>query len=168
VAGDRRPRAPGGGDLPWRTLDTRGWEPRTPARSRFARFRHPPGSVIACTIQTVRAVPLVLLLPLMSTACGESVGISPRHGRVAGGEPLRIIDRDLTGHGAPVVFVGARAARGVVLHDDRVMTVIAPEAEAAGVVDVEIHFADGTTRVLPQAFTYEDHGVTLRVEPRRD
>lgn len=108
-----------------------------------------------------------MALLLLSTACGEPAGVSPRVGRLSGGEALRIVDADLTGHGAPVVFVGARAARGVVLHDERVLSVLTPEADAPGVVDVEIRFADGTSRTLAQAFSYEDQGVTLRVGPGR-
>jgi hypothetical protein len=46
------------------------------------------------------------------------------------------------------------SARAVVIEDDAHIAVKTPEAEEFGPVDVRVEFADGTTHLLPQAFTY--------------
>jgi hypothetical protein len=39
---------------------------------------------------------------------------------------------------------------------------VTPESDAPGVVDVAVHFADGTVLDWPGAFEYEARGVVLR------
>lgn len=100
---------------------------------------------------------------LVAVGCGGEA-IAPAKGRVAGGEHLRITGEGFLDHGPPVVYVGARAAKAVVVESRSLITVLTPQADAAGTVDVAIHFADGTIVDDLGTFTYVDQGVVLRVE----
>ncbi|MFO0637483.1 MAG: IPT/TIG domain-containing protein [Nannocystaceae bacterium] len=104
---------------------------------------------------------------LVFAACGEGPDVSPAAGRVAGGDAVRLVGEDFVGHGPPVVFLGQRAAKGVVIESDRVLRLITPEGEAVGPVDIRVEFFDGTTREFPQAFRYEEQGAVLRLGERR-
>jgi len=102
------------------------------------------------------------LLFAFASACADAPGVSPATGRSSGGEPLRIVGEGFLRHGAPVVYVGPRAAKAIVVEGDRLITLLTPESDAPGTVDIEIHFADGEVVPYPGAFTYEDRGVVLR------
>ncbi|MBX7083989.1 MAG: hypothetical protein K1X88_32575 [Nannocystaceae bacterium] len=108
-----------------------------------------------------------VLAVLVLVACGEGPQVSPAQGRVAGGDALRLVGDGFVGHGPPVVFIGPRAAKGVVIESDRVLRFVTPEGEAAGPVDIHVEFLDGTTRDFPQAFTYEEQGAVLRLGDSR-
>lgn len=103
-----------------------------------------------------------LLGAVLIAACADAPGVEPARGRGSGGEPLRIVGEGFLDHGAPVVYVGPQAAKAVVVESDRLITVVTPEADAPGLVDVAIHFADGEIMTFAGAFTYEDRGVVLR------
>ena len=100
---------------------------------------------------------------MLAVGCGGPA-VEPARGRIGGGEHLRIRGDDFLDHGPPVVYVGARAAKAVVVESRSLVTVLTPQADAAGTVDVAIHFADGTVVDYPGAFTYTDEGLVLRVE----
>ena len=101
---------------------------------------------------------------VLGLGCGGDPDVAPARGRVAGGEHLRISGEGFRDHGPPVVYVGPRAAKAVVVESASLLTVLTPQADAAGTVDVAIHFADGTRVEYPGAFTYTDEGMVLRVE----
>lgn len=98
----------------------------------------------------------------VAVGCGASPGVAPGRGRVSGGDAVRITGEGFLRHGAPVAYVGPRAAKGIVIESDRSMLLVTPEGEAPGVVDVAVHFADGTVLDWPAAFEYESRGVVLR------
>lgn len=94
--------------------------------------------------------------------CAAPSGVAPSQGRVSGGDAVRIVGEGFLRHGAPVAYVGPRAAKGIVIESDRSMLLMTPEADGPGVVDVAVHFADGTILDWPGAFEYEARGVVLR------
>ena len=108
---------------------------------------------------------LALLVALVA-ACEGGESVEPARGRTGGGDPVRITGSDFAHHGPPIVYFGARAAKQVVVESDRVITVITPEADGAGVVDVSIRYPDGTAFERPQAFSYEQQGLVLRGDDR--
>lgn len=109
-----------------------------------------------------RVARVFLLSAVLLGACADPPGVSPARGRASGGEPLRIVGEGFLQHGAPVVYVGAQAAKAIVVESDRLITIVTPECDAAGVVDVSIHFADGEITTFAGAFTCDDRGVVLR------
>lgn len=98
-------------------------------------------------------------------ACAPASGVSPSAGRGSGGDTIRIAGTGFREHGAPVVYVGQKAAKGVVVESDRLITVMTPEADDPGVVDVSIHFSDGEVMEFPAAFTYGERAVILQPSP---
>lgn len=108
---------------------------------------------------------LALLVALL-VACQGGESLEPARGRTGGGDPVHISGSDFARHGPPIVYFGARAAKQVVVESDRVITVITPEAEGPGLVDVAIHYPDGTVFDRPQSFTYEQQGLVLRSDDR--
>lgn len=108
-------------------------------------------------------VRLLICVGLMGlAACAKPSGVTPNHGRVSGGDPVRITGEGFLQHGAPVAYVGPRAAKGIVVESDRSLLLTTPEADEPGLVDVAVHFADGTVVDRPGAFQYEASGVILR------
>lgn len=102
-----------------------------------------------------------------SSACGRGAepSLAPDRGGQAGGTSVRIEGDDFAGHGALVVYFGDRAAKGVVLESRWLVTVVTPQGDAVGSVDVQLRFSDGTTVELPDAFTYEEQpGIVLQPE----
>ncbi len=112
--------------------------------------------------------PLVMgLLGLL--ACAPQAprldGVDPQTGDAAGGAALRIEGAGFVGHGPAVVYLGMRSARSVVIVDDRLITVVTPEAEALGPADLRLEFADGTRFDRPQAYDYTSADGTLTPIP---
>jgi len=106
----------------------------------------------------------IVLVVLFAAGCGAPApGVEPARGRASGGDPVRISGDGFTEHGPPVVYFGPRAAKAVVVESRWLITVLAPQADAPGDVDVAIHFADGTI-VDVGPFTYDDQGLVLRIE----
>ena len=104
----------------------------------------------------------VFALVLSLVGCSPSPGVSPQSGRGSGGEPLRIVGEGFRSHGAPVVYVGPKAAKAVVVQSDRLITVLTPESDGPGVVDVSVRFSDGEVVSYPAAFTYGERTVVLQ------
>lgn len=102
------------------------------------------------------------LLVSCLVACAPTPGVTPSVGRGSGGEPLRIVGAGFREHGAPVVYVGPKAAKAVVVESDRLITVLTPEADGPGVVDITVRFSDGEVMEYPAAFTYGDRAVVLQ------
>lgn len=102
--------------------------------------------------------------------------VTPEVGSHGGGDAIRIEGAGFVSHGPPVVYVGDRAAKGVVIESDRLITALTPQAEDARdpgstdapviyplTVDVTVLFEDGTKVEIPEAFTYEKRtGVILQ------
>lgn len=109
---------------------------------------------------------IAALLVSFSVGCSGNDGapwVAPEEGRQSGGERLRIEGSDFLGHGALVVYVGDRAAKQVVVESARLITVLTPQSETPGAVDVVIAFDDGTRVELPKAFTFnEEQGIVLQ------
>jgi hypothetical protein len=109
--------------------------------------------------------PFVLaLVATLACAPDPTLRVTPNHGPIAGGEPIRIEGDGFVGHGPPVIYVGAAAAKAVVIESRWLITAVAPPSEhGAGTVDVRIAFRDGDIVEIPAAFTYEeDRGLVLR------
>ena len=102
-------------------------------------------------------------------ACApKDMSIQPREGDGDGGQLVRLTGAGFLGHGPAVVHVGPRAAKAVVIEDDAHLSFKTPEAEAFGVVDVRLEFADGTAHTLPGAYTYvQIDGKPLKDNPFR-
>jgi|LNFM01.1.fsa_nt_gb hypothetical protein len=101
-------------------------------------------------------------LVLWIVGCAPAPGVTPAAGRGSGGEPLRIIGAGFRSHGAPVVYVGPKAAKAVVVESDQLITVLTPEADGPGLFDVSVRFSDGEVVEYPAAFTYGDRAVVLQ------
>jgi hypothetical protein len=100
-----------------------------------------------------------------SCAGADTPRVVPDRGGQAGGEAVRIEGEGFVGHGPPVVYFGVRAAKAVVVEGDRLLTVVAPQVDEAGTVDVRASFLDGTVVEVPAAYTFEAReGVLLRPE----
>ncbi len=100
-------------------------------------------------------------------ACGgdRSLRVVPDRGRQSGGQAVRIEGDDFVGHGAPVVYLGERAAKMVVVESPWLITVITPQTDDPRTVDLLLRFEDGTERELADAFTYEEEqGIVLQPE----
>ncbi len=117
----------------------------------------------------MRAGPSFLLATLLAAACGpKDMSIEPGSGDADGGRPARITGAGFLGHGPAIVYVGAKSAKGIVIEDDAHVSFKTPEAEAFGVVDVRLEFADGTAHTLPGAYTYvQIDGKPLKDNPFR-
>jgi hypothetical protein len=98
--------------------------------------------------------------------CAEPrLALTPARGGQAGGQAVRIEGDDMLGHGPLSVYFGVRAAKAVVIESPWLVTVLTPQSDEPGTVDVTLRFGDGTERQLPQAFTYDEQpGVVLRPE----
>lgn len=89
--------------------------------------------------------------------------LEPLRGGQVGGQAVRIRGEGFLGHGPLSVYFGVRAAKAVVIESQWLVTVLTPQSEEPGPVDVTLRFGDGTELVLPQAFSYEEQpGVVLR------
>ena len=113
------------------------------------------------SVSAVTRLPATLIAALVAGCAAPEAGVRPSAGRGAGGESLRITGRDFRVHGAPVVYVGAKAAKSVVVESDSLITALTPDADVAGVVDVTVQFADGEALDFPSAFAYGAPGVVL-------
>ncbi len=98
--------------------------------------------------------------------CGQPGGplrVTPATAQQGGGESLRNEGADFTGHGPLVVYLGERAAKGVVIESPWLVRVVTPQSETTGPVDVRLRFGDGTEQTLEQGLTFEEQpGIILR------
>ena len=91
--------------------------------------------------------------------------VSPDHGRQSGGEAIRVEGNDFVGHGAPVVYLGDRAAKMVVIESRWLVTAITPQTDDPRTVDVLVRFQDGSEFTLLEGFTFEEEqGIVLQPE----
>ena len=91
------------------------------------------------------------------------LSLAPARGGQAGGQAIRIEGEGFLGRGPLSVYFGPRAAKAVVIESPWLVTVLTPQSEEPGTVDVTLRFGDGTEAVLPQAYTYDAQpGVVLR------
>jgi len=91
------------------------------------------------------------------------LSLAPVRGGQAGGQPVRIEGEGFLGRGPLSVYFGVRAAKAVVIESPSLVTVLTPQTEEPGIVDVTLRFGDGTEAVLPQAYTYDEQpGVVLQ------
>lgn len=112
---------------------------------------------------TVRlALPVLILV---ACAADPVPRVTPTRGRQSGGDPIRIEGRGFLGHGPPIVYLGNRAAKAVVVESGSLITARTPQSDDPTPVDVKVVFGDGTTVDIPEAFTYDQQeGVVLRPE----
>jgi len=96
----------------------------------------------------------LLVLAALAACAPEGLRLDPIEGDADGGQRVRIAGTGMMEHGPAVVYFGMRAAKAVVLEDDRHIAAKTPEAEAFGAVDVRVEFADGRVELLPAAYTY--------------
>ena len=108
---------------------------------------------------------LVLAGVLAACASEREPRVAPERGSQAGGDAIRIEGYGFVGRGAPMVYVGDRAAKAVVVQSNWLITVLTPQAAAPGLVDITILFEDGEAMKIPGAFTYEARqGIVLQPE----
>jgi hypothetical protein len=89
--------------------------------------------------------------------------LAPLRGGQGGGQAVRIEGEGFLGRGPVSVYFGVRAAKAVVIEGQWLVTVLTPQSEEPGTVDVTLRFGDGTELELPQAYTYDEQpGVVLR------
>lgn len=101
-------------------------------------------------------LPAVLSVVASCAAPDSTLRVSPATGTQAGGEVLRVEGADFMGHGALVVYVGGRAAKGVVIESPTLVQITTPESETVGPVDVVLRFSDGTEQTIEQGFAFEE------------
>lgn len=113
----------------------------------------------------VRLSPLALTLALGACAAEHPLQLSPERGSQAGGEAVRISGEDFVGHGPVAVYFGPRAAKAIVIESAWLITVLTPQTDNPGTVDVLLRFGDGEERTLTEAYQYdEQQGIILRPE----
>lgn len=116
----------------------------------------------------VRILALLLGFAVVS-GCGPEtpriVAVAPLVGDSGGGTTVRFTGASFGDHGPVVVYFGMRSARAVVIVDDRLITVVSPEAEALGPTDLKVVFADGTELELPQSYSYTSADGKLKPIP---
>ncbi len=102
---------------------------------------------------------VILAATALLASCGApdpTLRVSPREGTQAGGQELSIEGADFLGHGSLVVYLGERAAKGIVIESPTLIRVTTPETETIGAVDLRLRFSDGTEQVLEGGYTYEE------------
>lgn len=108
-------------------------------------------------------------------ACGPdmpALHVSPHEGSRAGGLAVKIQGAGRTEQGEPVVltehgpvaiYFDTKAALGVVIEGDTMITAIVPQHQEPGTVDVRLMFDDGVDLTIVGGYTYDDSpGVVLR------
>lgn len=112
---------------------------------------------------------LLFAMGLVAAGCGAEAprldALTPAAGDGGGGTTIRITGAGFVDHGPLVVYFGMRSARAVVIVDDRLITVVTPEAEALGPTDVKVVFADGSELGAPQGYEYTSIDGTLKPIP---
>ena len=108
---------------------------------------------------------LLLLVAACAPEAPRLDAVRPHSGDAAGGAQVRLEGAGFIGRGPAVVYIGMRSARAVVIVDDRLITVVAPEAEALGPADLRLDFADGTSLARPSAYDYTAVDGKLRPIP---
>ncbi|KIG14670.1 hypothetical protein DB30_06481 [Enhygromyxa salina] len=93
---------------------------------------------------------LIIAVVLAGSCVSQEITLAQQRLAQSGGE-LELIG-DLNGHGAAIVLVDGVAAHSAVLDGQR-LSVQVPPLPRAGLVDVELVFADGTHERLLGALT---------------
>ncbi len=104
---------------------------------------------------------------MLLASCGSDhpLTLAPAKGGQVGGQAVRIEGAGFGGHGPVSVYFGVRAAKAVVIESPWLITVLTPQLEDPGPVDVTLRFGDGTELQLPQAYVYDEQpGIVLRPE----
>ena len=101
-----------------------------------------------------RVAGFALVLVACNPPAARLDAIRPDAGEAAGGSKIRLEGEGFVGHGRAVVYFGMRSGRAVVLEDDRLITVVTPEAEVLGATDLRLEFADGTVLERTGGYTY--------------
>lgn len=101
---------------------------------------------------------LVLLVGSVPACKSKSLEcqLAQQTGTLKGGNKIAIIGEDFLNHGPVVVYIGQLAAKGVVIHQQDLITVRVPKATVSESAEVEVRlaFADGSTCVPPQHYRY--------------
>ena len=95
------------------------------------------------------------LLVAVGCSAEHPLRLVPSRGSQAGGEVVRIEGEGFTDHGSVGVYFGVSSAKAIVIHSPWLITVLTPQREEPGVVDVLLRFGDGEELELRQAYTYE-------------
>lgn len=115
-----------------------------------------------------RVAGFALLLAACTSQAPRLDAIRPDTGEAAGGAKVRLEGAGLVGHGRAVVYFGMRSGRAVVLEDDRLITVVTPEAEVLGATDLRLEFADGTVLERTAGYTYTGELKPIPFVPGQD
>ena len=112
-----------------------------------------------------RACLLAAVGLVAACAAGHPLTLSPPRGGQVGGEAVRIEGEGFTGRGPVAVYFGDNSAKAIVIESPWLITVLTPQSEDPGTVDVLLRFGDGTERTLPEAYVYDEQsGIVLRPE----
>jgi hypothetical protein len=112
-----------------------------------------------------RGVLALLVGAWLAAGCAREhpLTLAPARGGQGGGQAVRIEGEGFLGRGPVSVYFGVRAAKAVVIESQWLVTVLTPQSDEPGTVDVTLRFGDGTELELPQAYTYDEQpGVVLR------
>ena len=107
---------------------------------------------------------LYFALPMTAYSAPQPSGIQPNVGSTAGGRGVDISGSGFQEHGMTRVTLGGVEARVETVYGDDLIVCYAPPHEA-GVVDVTVINPDGSTGILPQAFTYKTPPTVTSVTP---
>lgn len=103
------------------------------------------------------------MIGLAACKADPTLRVTPQIGRQGGGESLSIEGDDLASHGAVMVYIGGRSAKGIVVESPWLVRVVSPQSEDVGPKDVTLRFADGEVRTIEGGFTYETQtGIVLQ------
>lgn len=117
------------------------------------------------SVRLRRGIRALLAGALLAVGCGAEhpLVLAPVRGGQVGGQAVRIEGEGFLGHGPLSVYFGTHAAKAVVIESQWLVTVLSPQSEEPDTVDVTLRFGDGTERVLPQAYAFDEQpGVVLR------
>ena len=106
------------------------------------------------SMSAFRVAGFALLIVACTPQAPRLDAIRPDAGEADGGAKVRLEGAGFVGHGRAVVYFGMRSGRAVVLEDDRLITVVTPEAEVLGATDLRLEFADGTVLERTGGYAY--------------
>jgi hypothetical protein len=84
--------------------------------------------------------------------------VEPAVGAMQGDQPVKIHGSHFRTDIGYTVYFGKRKAKQVTVIDSETLVAVAPEAESAGPVDIQIHADNGPAWKVASAYQYQDQG----------
>ncbi len=102
---------------------------------------------------------------LVAGACSASPAqidaVTPDTAEAHGKTRIRVTGAGFLGRGPVVGYLGMRSVHGLVVTDDTLITMVAPQSDILGPAALELQFGDGTVLTVPQAIAYVSADGTL-------